>query len=251
MRALAFLLGAVLACAHAAPDPRASYNEARSAYEAGHFQEAADGFAALYAQSGIAAVLFNQGQALRGLGDLAGARKAFEAYLASKPANPAPALLQLRILAAARAAMERPDPAALLAVLEFRTARPAPAPPAVTQESSYLTDVARSAVADAGYAVMTRDNAVILLRQQGHTPADCIDLCEVDTGRLIGADYLVTGELSGTPGALRLSVRLHDTSTARYLGGVQASGAAFDQLEAALRRDLPPLLLRIPPRARK
>ncbi|MBS2025253.1 MAG: hypothetical protein JST92_22865, partial [Deltaproteobacteria bacterium] len=54
--------------------------------------------------------------------------------------------------------------------------------------------------------VMTKENLLVLLQAQGKTLADCEGECQVDTGRRIGADAVVTGELSKVGSSYRLSL---------------------------------------------
>ncbi|MBS2025040.1 MAG: hypothetical protein JST92_21785 [Deltaproteobacteria bacterium] len=123
----------------------------------------------------------------------------------------------------------------LVAVLEFKLRKPDQEKPAFTPDTSFLTDVLRTAAADAELQVMTRENVSVLLKLQGYTPSDCVDQCELDTGRMLGADYLITGELSGEGDDKRLSVALHSTSTGRFLSGLQLHGANVSALEADLK----------------
>src|SRR5204863_8468414 len=43
--------------------------------------------------------------------------------------------------------------------------------------------------------VMTRENIMVLLQAGGKTLADCEGECEVDTGRRLGADYVISGDM--------------------------------------------------------
>src|SRR5438045_4228520 len=100
-------------------------------------------------------------------------------------------LAALVCCATAAAAEEQPP---LVAVLEFHNDVPG-IDPKTNRDGNYLADVARTRAAASGLRVMTRENLVVLLRATGSTPADCIDKCEIETGRLLGADYVVSGTL--------------------------------------------------------
>src|SRR4051794_30252754 len=82
----------------------------------------------------------------------------------------------------------------LLAVLEFRNEVPG-VDRKVDRDGGYLADVARSVLAGHRLRVMTRENLVVLLGSSGRSVADCIDTCEIETGRMVGADYVLSGNI--------------------------------------------------------
>src|SRR5437899_2310149 len=117
----------------------------------------------------------------------------------------------------------------LVAILEIRgPARENAAPAkgraaAVTPDSMYLTNVVRSLAADRGLNVMTRENVEVLLANRSASVGDCVDKCEVEIARVLGAEYVISGELLRTSdGAFRATVQLHDSASARFLAGTQA-----------------------------
>ena len=132
-------------------------------------------------------------------------------------------LLLLAILAAA---------SQKLAVLEFRNKLPA----GEQVETGYLTDEVRAAALEAApdVEVMTRENLLVLLQSTGRDLSQCEGECEVDTGRRIGADLVVSGELIRFGTSYKLNMRMHDTHSARLLSAAVATGASID----ALDRDL-------------
>ena len=84
-----------------------------------------------------------------------------------------------------------------------------------------------------GARVMTRENMEVLARAHGTDLAACEGQCEVDTGRTLGADYVVSGELSRVGTQLAISLRLHDTAEGRVLAVEQGLGKDVDALLAA------------------
>lgn len=54
---------------------------------------------------------------------------------------------------------------------------------------------------------MTRESTEMILQQFGKTLADCTGECEVETGRKLGADYVISGRITkvGTRLALTLT----------------------------------------------
>ena len=133
----------------------------------------------------------------------------------------------------------------LVAVLEFRNDVPG-IDAKTNRDGSYLADVARTAAVEAGLRVMTRENVVVLLEANHRSLADCVGKCEIETARLLGASYVVTGALLQFGGQLRLSLRLHDTAQGTLLMGSTVAGGDVGAIESgtpeAAKRLLKPLL---------
>jgi len=128
----------------------------------------------------------------------------------------------------------RADPPRLLAVLEFENKLKAKDLQQI--DARYLTDVVRSQALKApDVRVMTRENMLVLLGTSGKTLSDCLGECEVDTGRKLGADLVISGELLRYGSAYKLSLKLHETHDGQLVSAVQASGADADALEKSLR----------------
>jgi hypothetical protein len=121
----------------------------------------------------------------------------------------------------------------LLAVLEIKSKLSGAE--AASVDASYLTNVVRSAALEAlpGLRVMTRENMVVLVQASGKALADCEGECEVDTGRRLGADLIVSGELLKFGTRYKLDLRMHDVRDGRLLAGGQASGRTIDELDEA------------------
>lgn len=151
--------------------------------------------------------------------------------------------------------MSRHTPAAALAALSIALASPAAAerlavlelynPAGVEQQAAdFLTDRVRAgALAALGerVKVMTRENLVALL-PPGADLADCAGAaCEVETGRRLGAAFVVSGELVRVGPALKLSLKLHATGDGTLLAAEAASASDANGLEAAL----PPVVGRL------
>ena len=102
----------------------------------------------------------------------------------------------------------------------------------------YFTDVVRSVTLDKapGFDVMTRENLLVLLKSSGRDLANCEGECEVDTGRRIGADVVISGDIQKVGSKFKLSLRLHETHDGRLVGAALASGGSIDELDADLAR---------------
>ncbi|MFM8559142.1 MAG: PEGA domain-containing protein, partial [bacterium] len=105
-------------------------------------------------------------------------------------------------------------------------------------EVAYLTDQVRSQASESllgeRFLVMTRESIVALL-PPGKTLADCQKTqCEVEVGRTIGADYIVTGEVLRFDDELRLNLKVHHCVSGAFLGSQTAKGARVKELETGL-----------------
>lgn len=132
-------------------------------------------------------------------------------------------------LAAQASAASKPRLSGRLAVLEMHNETKDLEP----KDVRYFTDVVRGAVLrlQPQLEVITRENLVTLLQATGKDLANCEGECEVDTGRRIGADAIVSGELVKVGTQYKLSLRLHETRDGRLLGASVASGATIDELD--------------------
>lgn len=100
-------------------------------------------------------------------------------------------------------------------------------------EIEYLTGIVRLEAAKrlpSTYLVMTQENIVSLLPPD-KTLEDCQSECEVDMGRLLGARYIITGEVLRFGSSLRLTMRLHNTETGRLISSEIAKGKQIEDLE--------------------
>ena len=122
----------------------------------------------------------------------------------------------------------------MLAVLEFRNKLDN----RKEIDSSYLTDSVRiaSLKANLGLRVMTRENELVMLQAAGKKLDECEGECEVETGRRLGADLVVSGELLRFGSSYKLNMRLYDTHSGQLLSASLASGKGADELDAGLTR---------------
>jgi len=134
--------------------------------------------------------------------------------------------------------------AQVVGVLEFREK----VPPDQRIDAGYLSDQVRSEVKESlrEARVITRENMLLLLQARGQKLEECEGECEVETGRRIGADLLVSGELLRFGTQYKLNMKLHDTRSGELISGSVASGATADELDRdlapAVRRLLAPLM---------
>jgi len=117
-------------------------------------------------------------------------------------------------------------PAQVLGVLEFRDK----VPEGQKIDAAYLSDQVRASVKEVlpQAKVITRENMLVLLQAAGKDLASCEGECEVDTGRRIGVDLVVSGELLRFGTQYKLNMKLHETRSGELLSGAVASGATAD-----------------------
>ena len=130
------------------------------------------------------------------------------------------------------AAKVRAEGKALVAVLEFKNHLKAADKDAI--DTSYLSDRVRGALLDAApglLRVMTRENMVVLLGASGKNVADCEGECEVDTGRRLGADYVVSGDVLRFGSNLKVNLKVHETAEGSLIASKEASGKDADALD--------------------
>jgi hypothetical protein len=127
-----------------------------------------------------------------------------------------------------------------LAVLDLRNETSDLAP----KDVRYFTDVIRAGVLkyEPQLDVMTRENLMVLLQSSGKDLANCEGECEVDTGRRIGADEIISGELVKVGTRYKLSMRMHETHEGRLLGAALASGSTIDELDESTNQAVATLL---------
>jgi len=82
--------------------------------------------------------------------------------------------------------------------------------------------------------VITRENMLVLLQASGKDLANCEGECEVDTGRRIGADVVVSGELLKFGTQYKLNMKLHDTRSGELIAGAVAAGTTADDLDRSV-----------------
>ena len=83
----------------------------------------------------------------------------------------------------------------------------------------------------------------------GKSGAECEGVCDVDTGRLVGADYVVGGVLLRLGQEYKLTLKLYDVVSGQLLAGMHAAGATPEELEKQVRTVAPQLVsvLKPPP----
>ena len=105
------------------------------------------------------------------------------------------------------------------------------------QEVLYLSDLLRRLTSsELAQTFLVIDKANILeLLPPDKTLEECIGECAVETGRLLQASYIITGDIIKFGKALRVTVRLHDTKTGRLIASEVASGREVTDMESGIQ----------------
>ena len=131
---------------------------------------------------------------------------------------------------------------ALVGVLDFRNRIKGADSEAVDQ--SYFSNAVRAALKQRfpDMRIMTRENIPVLLSGMGKTLSDCEGECEVDTGRRLGADLVISGDLLKIGSHFKLDMRVHETREGQLINGATASGASPDELDQQTKQAVVRLL---------
>jgi len=117
-----------------------------------------------------------------------------------------------------------------VAVLDLRNEAKLP-----DSDVAYLGEVirtgARKALPLQLFILMTKENIQQLLPPERRDLRNCEGQCEVETGRLLSADYLVTGSVVRFGGELRITVRLYEIASGNLLDSKKASGNSVLEFE--------------------
>src|SRR6266446_862864 len=135
---------------------------------------------------------------------------------------------------AAAGAAREPAATRIVSVLELRNKQQLRDGPGI--DAGYVADRLRAEVLGAGIdaRVISRENMLVLLQAQGKQLADCEGECEVETGRRIGADLVVSGEILRVGESLKASLRLHETRSGTLVAAATAAGSTAEELDSRL-----------------
>ena len=115
------------------------------------------------------------------------------------------------------------------------------------EEVDYLTGLVRRIISkrlSRTYLIMTQENIEVLLPPNTNLD-DCVSECQVETGRTIGARYIITGDVLRFGSSLRLTLRMHDTRSGRLVASEVAKASKIDDLEAPTERAVETLINQI------
>jgi len=122
-----------------------------------------------------------------------------------------------------------------VAVLDFKVSKDAQGNPIVKSfDAEALTEALRSVIVELNlYQVMTKENIYDLL-EPGTNLEDCVGKCEVETGRNLGAHYIITGVLGQIEGRYDLLIRLYETKNSELLSSKNVGGRNISELRKGI-----------------
>ena len=94
--------------------------------------------------------------------------------------------------------------------------------------SARLQNAARKAAPH--LLVMTQANIESLVRAAGKTLEQCEGQCAVDTGKLIGADLVISGRISQVGHTFAISMQMYDTAKGALVAGEDVESTSEDDL---------------------
>jgi PEGA domain len=105
-------------------------------------------------------------------------------------------------------------------------------------EARHLTEIVRETALQTlpadQFIILTHENIKSMLPPD-MSLAKCVSgSCEVDVGRKIGVDYIVTGEVFRFSGELRVRIKLHHSMSGAFLGGRTAQATSLKDLEKGI-----------------
>ena len=106
-------------------------------------------------------------------------------------------------------------------------------------EGYYLTDKVRDAasrvLASRGFLIMTQESIYELLPPGTNYEKVCnSSQCEVEVGRQLGADYIITGEILMFAGEFRANLKAHHSGSGAFLGAEVCEGQNLKDLEKSI-----------------
>ncbi len=115
------------------------------------------------------------------------------------------------------------------------------------EETEYLTGLVRRIASKRlaqDYLIMTQENIDVLLPPDTNLE-ECVSECQVETGRTIGARYIITGEVLRFGKSLRLTLRMHDTKTGQLVSSEVAKSNTIEGLESPAEESVRSLIVQI------
>jgi hypothetical protein len=101
----------------------------------------------------------------------------------------------------------------------------------------YLADTVRGVVVAELPAskVMTKELNEQMLGASGQSLESCEGLCAIETGKKLGADYVISGDITRFGTTLKLVLKLHVVAGGNLVGSAQAEGQTLNELDRSLK----------------
>ncbi len=126
------------------------------------------------------------------------------------------------------------EPRPMLAVLDFVSA----GADVTETELSLLTDVSRAEARrtlGSAYTIITQESIQQLLKAHGKTLEQCQGECETETGKLLGAELVVSGRVMKAFGKLKVNLKLHRTDPPELIDARVLTVDTLPELESGVK----------------
>ena len=113
-------------------------------------------------------------------------------------------------------------------------------------EVNYVTDQIRlimNHLPRKKFFVMTQDNLEVMLDPNEMSLEDCTGSCEVETGRLLQAHWVLTGEVISLNDIFNMTLKVYHTQSAQLIKGISFQAKSMHTLIRALYQNVPFLLM--------
>lgn len=88
------------------------------------------------------------------------------------------------------------------------------------------------------YNILTRENIAIILKDMGRDIAECAGSCDVETGRLMGSDYVIATDFLHLGNQIILTVKLFDVEKGSLIKGYQIEETSWENVKTEHRSKL-------------
>jgi formylglycine-generating enzyme required for sulfatase activity len=105
------------------------------------------------------------------------------------------------------------------------------------EEVSYLSNLVRQAsgrLPQDRFLIMTQENILSLL-PEGKSLEDCQKDCAISTGRELGANYIITGEVVKFGDSIRIALTLHESKSGALKASDNIAGQKVEELEGKVQ----------------
>jgi len=88
------------------------------------------------------------------------------------------------------------------------------------------------------YDILTRENIAIILKDMGRDISECVGSCDVETGRLMGSDYVIATDFLHQGNQIILTVKLFDVDKGSLIKGYQIEETSWENVKTEHRSKL-------------
>lgn len=113
-----------------------------------------------------------------------------------------------------------------IAVLEPRTIGKHESYPLLTAEIDRSRLTLNTLLRNDGYSILTKENMTSILNDMGKDIGSCDASCEVELGRMMGTDYILSSEYLHTTDQIILTLKLYDVTSGNLIDGYQIDNVA-------------------------